>query len=58
MLWGFLFLGLGLLTAHLTYGPEFFLGDNLVAVVLMFGLALLSACSLLAGLYLLLRVLI
>ena len=58
LLWGCLFLGLWLLTAYLTFGLGLLSPENAVVQVLIFGLALLSGCGLLGGLYLLLRVLI
>ena len=58
LLWGCLFLGLWLLTAYLTFGLHLFSPDNTVVQVLIFGLALLSGCGFLGGLYLLLRVII
>jgi hypothetical protein len=58
LLWGCLFLGLWLLTAYLTFGLGFLSPNNPVVGVLIFGLALLSGCGLLGGLYLLLRVLV
>ena len=56
LLWGCLFLGLWLLTAYLTFGLRFFSQDNPLVEALIFGLALLSGCGFLGGLYLLLRV--
>lgn len=56
LLWGCLFLGLWLLTAYLTFGLKLFLPDNVVVMILLFGLALLSGCGFLDGIYLLVRV--
>ena len=58
LLWGGLFLGLWLLTAYLTFGLGWLSPDNLVAQVLIFGLALLAGCGILGGLYLLVRVIV
>ena len=58
LLWGCLFLGLWLLTAYLTFGLGFFSQDSTLVGALTFGLALLSGCGFLAGLYLLLRLII
>ena len=58
LLWGCLFLGLWLLTAYLTFGLRFLSQDNPLVQVLIFGLALLSGCGFVGGLYLLLRVLV
>jgi hypothetical protein len=58
LFWGCLFLGLWLLTAYLTFGLGLLSPDNPVVAVLIFGLALLSGCGFLGGLYLLLRVLV
>jgi len=56
LLWGCLFLGLWLLTAYLSFGLGFLSPDNPVVEGLIFGLALLSGCGFVGGLYLLLRV--
>ena len=56
LLWGCVFLGLWLLTAYLSFGLGWLSKDNVVVQVLMFGLALLSGCGWIGGLYLLLRV--
>jgi membrane-anchored glycerophosphoryl diester phosphodiesterase (GDPDase) len=56
LLWGCLFLGLWLLVGYLTFGLGLFAPDNTVVRVLVFGLALLSGCGFIGGLYLLLRV--
>jgi hypothetical protein len=56
LLWGCLFLGLWLLTGYLTFRLHILSPDNPVVQVLVFGLALLSGCGFLGGLYLLLRV--
>jgi len=56
LFWGCLFLGLWLLVGYLTFGPRILSQDNPVVQVLIFGLALLSGCGFLGGLYLLLRV--
>jgi hypothetical protein len=53
LLWGYLFFGLWLLTAYLTFGIGILSPDKAVAQVLIFGLALLSGCGRLGGLYLL-----
>lgn len=58
LLWGGLFLGLWLLIGYLTFGLGFLSPDNLVVEVLIFGLALLSGCGFVGGIYLLLRVLV
>lgn len=58
LLWGCVFLGLWLLTAYLSFGRGLLSPENPVVGVLIFGLALLSGCGLLGGLYLLLRVLV
>jgi len=58
LLWGCLFLGLWLLTAYLTFGLNLLSPDNVVVMILLFGLALLAGCGLLGGLYLLVRVVI
>lgn len=58
LLWGCVFLGLWLLTAYLTFGLRVLSQDNLLVEALIFGLALLSGCGLLAGLYLLLRIIV
>ena len=50
--------GLWLLTGYLTFGLGFLSPDNLVAQALIFGLALLSGCGFIGGLYLLVRVLV
>jgi hypothetical protein len=47
-----------LLTAYLTFGLGLLSPDNPVVAVPIFGLALLSGCGFLGGLYLLLRVLV
>jgi len=57
LLWGCLFLGLGLLTAYLTFELSLFSPDNLVVQVLLFSLALLAGGGLVGGLYLVVRVL-
>ena len=56
--WGCLCLGLWLLTGYLTFGLGFLSPDNLVVQALIFGLALLSGCGFIGGLYLLVRVLV
>jgi hypothetical protein len=58
LLWVCLFLGLWLLTAYLTFGLGFLSQDNPLVEALIFGLALLSGCGFIGGLYLLLRVII
>jgi hypothetical protein len=58
LLWGCLFLGLWLLTAYLTFGLRFLSPDNPLVGALIFGLALLSGCGFIGGLYLLVRVLV
>jgi hypothetical protein len=58
LLWGCFFLGLWLLTGYLTFGLGLLSPNNPVVQVLIFGLALLSGCGFLGGLYLLLRVLV
>jgi hypothetical protein len=58
LLWGCLFLGLWLLTGYLTFGQRLLSPDNTVVQVLIFGLALLSGCGFVGGLYLLVRVFI
>jgi membrane-anchored glycerophosphoryl diester phosphodiesterase (GDPDase) len=55
LLWGCLLLSLWLLVGYLTFGLRFLSPDNPLVQVLVFGLALLSACGFLGGLYLLLR---
>jgi hypothetical protein len=58
LLWGCLFLSLMLLTAYLTFGLGLLSEDNPVALLLIFGLALLAACGVIGGLYLLVRVIV
>ena len=58
LLWGCLFLGLWLLIGYLTFGLGYFLRNDPVVQVMIFGLPLLSGCGLLGGLYLLVRVLV
>src|SRR5262245_23836792 len=58
LLWGFLFLGLWLGVAYMTFGLGLISQDNVVVQVLSFGLALLAGCGLIGGLYLLVRVII
>jgi hypothetical protein len=55
LLWGCLFLGIWLLTAYLTFGLSLFSADNVVVMILLFGLALLAGCGFLGGLLLLVR---
>ena len=56
LLGGCLFLGLWLLVGYLTFGLRVLSQDNPLVQVLIFGLALVSGCGFLGGLYLLLRV--
>jgi hypothetical protein len=56
LLWGCLFLGLWLLVSYLTFGLRVLSQDNPLVEVLIFGLALLSGCGFVGGLYLLMRV--
>ena len=58
LLWGCLCLCLWLLTAYLTFGLNLLSPDNVVVMILLFGLALLAGCGLLGGLYLLVRVVV
>ena len=58
LLCGCLLLGLWLLMAYLTFGLRFISQDNPLVEALIFGLALLSGCGFLGGIYLLLRVII
>ena len=56
LLSGCLFLGLWLLTAYLTFGLRFLSQDNPLVEALILGLALLSGCGFLGGIYVLFRV--
>jgi hypothetical protein len=56
LLWGCFFLGAWLLVGWLTFGLKVVPPDNTWLQVLIFGLALLTGCGLLGGVYLLLRV--
>ena len=58
LFWGCVFLGLSLLVGYMTFGLRVLSPDNPLVEVLIFGLALLSGCGLLGGLYLLLRVVV
>jgi hypothetical protein len=56
LLWGSLFLGIWLLIGYLTFGLNVLSQDNVVVLVMIFGLALLAGCGFVGGLYLLVRV--
>lgn len=56
LLWGCLFLGLWLLVGYLTFGLRVLSPDSPLVAALIFGLALLSGCGFLGGIYLLVRV--